>query len=409
MDASSAPVAGFRRWIVPSPLSASLTISVPPSGLPPMSEVSALVSGIVSSAATVAGDTRTSSSDSVQPDRAAPKAMWPCAAPLFTGAIVSSPVTMSVRGSSRSSMAWPENEPVSHSDPAAARGAPIAPGLNVFVATIAPVAASTRASSVHGGSCPAGDSDRRKYRPPPVTVSAGSVNIRPTMPPAGMPRDAAPGERWGSPLEARVLAGCCGRGVAQPVPTATSASTAAAAAHAAGNVLMPFRPRRHALGCLQPLPAALGITRSGWRAQAAEMVSEAWPTQESEKDGIVTKAPSANRGGRYGLLLLVLIGTYLLAAFTGAKLATELQVLLFAFVLLIALRNSPMPAPWPLIIGAVTVIGTAVTFWASLTGSRNGKAAEDLWKALILLMAAIMLCAGCWPSARSRSRAFTAP
>ena len=114
-------------------------------------------------------------------------------------------------------------------------------------------------------------------------------------------------------------------------------------------------------------------------------------TGKRERSGTVTKAPPANRGGRYGLLLLLLIGTYLLAAFSGSKLATELQVLLFAFVLLVALRNSPMPRPWPLVIGAVTVIGTAVTFWTSLNGSRDGKAAEDLWKALVLLMAAIMV------------------
>ncbi|MFY9775565.1 MAG: potassium channel family protein [Trebonia sp.] len=114
-------------------------------------------------------------------------------------------------------------------------------------------------------------------------------------------------------------------------------------------------------------------------------------TGKRERSGTATKARSANRGGRYGLLLLLLIGTYLLAAFSGAKLATEVQVLLFAFVLLIALRNSPLPAPWPLVIGAATVIGTAVTFLASLSGSPNGKAAEDLWKALILLMAVIMV------------------
>ncbi|MFZ2044695.1 MAG: potassium channel family protein [Trebonia sp.] len=114
-------------------------------------------------------------------------------------------------------------------------------------------------------------------------------------------------------------------------------------------------------------------------------------TGKRERSGTATKAPAANRGGRYGLLLLLLIGTYLLAAFSGAKLATEVQVLLFAFVLLIALRNSPLPAPWPLVIGAATVIGTAVTFLASLSGSPNGKAAEDLWKALILLMAVIMV------------------
>jgi Ion channel len=114
-------------------------------------------------------------------------------------------------------------------------------------------------------------------------------------------------------------------------------------------------------------------------------------TGKRERSGTATKAPAANLGGRYGLLLLVLIGTYLLAAFSGAKLATEIQVLLFALVLLIALRNSPMPRPWPLVIGAVTVIGTAVTFLASLSGSLDGKAAEDLWKALLLLMAVIMV------------------
>jgi uncharacterized membrane protein HdeD (DUF308 family) len=35
--------------------------------------------------------------------------------------------------------------------------------------------------------------------------------------------------------------------------------------------------------------------------------------------------------------LLVLVGTYLLAAFSGAKLATEIQVVLFALVVLATL------------------------------------------------------------------------
>jgi len=100
---------------------------------------------------------------------------------------------------------------------------------------------------------------------------------------------------------------------------------------------------------------------------------------------------SSRRGGRYGLLLAVLIGTYLLAAFSAAKLATEIQVVLFAGVLLIALRTSPLPAPWPAITGAVTVVGSAVTFWTSLTGTRTGKAAEDLWKTLLLLMAVVIV------------------
>jgi Ion channel len=100
---------------------------------------------------------------------------------------------------------------------------------------------------------------------------------------------------------------------------------------------------------------------------------------------------SPQRGGRYGLLLLVLIGTYLLNAFDAAMLATEVQVVLFALVLLIALRDSPLPFPWPLVIGAVTVIGSAVVFSTSLSGSRTGKASEDFWKALLLLLTTILV------------------
>jgi Ion channel len=102
-----------------------------------------------------------------------------------------------------------------------------------------------------------------------------------------------------------------------------------------------------------------------------------------------TRSPRV--GGRYGLLLAVLIGTYLLAAFSGTKVATEVQVVLFAGILLIALRTSLLPGRWPAAIGAVTIIGSAATFWTSVSGARTGKAAEDLWKALLLLMAVIMV------------------
>jgi hypothetical protein len=100
---------------------------------------------------------------------------------------------------------------------------------------------------------------------------------------------------------------------------------------------------------------------------------------------------SPPRGGRYGLLLVVLIGTYLLTAFSGAQLATEVQVVLFAVVVLMALRTSVLPAPWPAVIGLVTVVGSVVTFYTSVTGARVGKATEDFWKALLLLMAVVMV------------------
>jgi hypothetical protein len=100
---------------------------------------------------------------------------------------------------------------------------------------------------------------------------------------------------------------------------------------------------------------------------------------------------SSQGGGRYGLLLLVLVGTYLFSAFGGKQLAAEFQVLLFAVVLLLALRTSPLPGRWPVIIGAVTVIGSLVTFATSVTAGRTGTAAEDLWKTLLLLLTVIMV------------------
>jgi hypothetical protein len=96
-------------------------------------------------------------------------------------------------------------------------------------------------------------------------------------------------------------------------------------------------------------------------------------------------------GGRYGLLLLVLIGTYLLSAFNGKNLATESQIGLFAVILLLALRTSPLPGRWPLAIGTATVAGSAAAFGAALTDTSGGTGAADLWKALMLLATVILV------------------
>ena len=88
---------------------------------------------------------------------------------------------------------------------------------------------------------------------------------------------------------------------------------------------------------------------------------------------------------------MVLIGTYLFSAFGGRQLATELQVLLFAAVLLLAMRSSPLPGRWPLVISIVTVVGSAAAFGAALTGTQAGEGAAELWKALVLLMTAVVV------------------
>jgi hypothetical protein len=88
---------------------------------------------------------------------------------------------------------------------------------------------------------------------------------------------------------------------------------------------------------------------------------------------------------------VVLIGTYLFSSFNGRHLTTEVQIGLFAVILLLGLRSSPLPGRWPLVITAVTVAGSAAAFGAALTGTQAGEGAAELWKALMLLMTAVVV------------------
>jgi Ion channel len=88
---------------------------------------------------------------------------------------------------------------------------------------------------------------------------------------------------------------------------------------------------------------------------------------------------------------VVLVGTYLFSAFNGTHVATEVQIVLVALVLLLAMRNSLLPGRWPLVIGTVTAAGSAAAVGAALTGTSAGAGAADLWKALVLLMTAAMI------------------
>ncbi len=100
---------------------------------------------------------------------------------------------------------------------------------------------------------------------------------------------------------------------------------------------------------------------------------------------------SPDSGGRYGLLLLVLVATYLLSAFNSTKLAVDLQIALFAVVLVLTLRTSTLSRPWPTVVGAVTLAGSTAAFGAELTGTSAGAAASEAWKAFMLLVTAAII------------------
>jgi hypothetical protein len=95
--------------------------------------------------------------------------------------------------------------------------------------------------------------------------------------------------------------------------------------------------------------------------------------------------------GRYGLLLLVLIATYLLSAFSDTKLAIQLQIGLFTALLLIAMRTSPLPGRWPTLIVVVAVGGSAGALALSLLGTPIEDGVAELWKGLVLLLTVVLV------------------
>jgi hypothetical protein len=115
-----------------------------------------------------------------------------------------------------------------------------------------------------------------------------------------------------------------------------------------------------------PAPSARRPVRPSWRT--------------------VRPAPS----GRYGLLLLILISTYLLSAFSSSKLVVDLQVLLFVAVLMLALRNSPLPRRWRLLVAVIALTGSAVAFGISVAGNA-GLGVAEIWKGLLLLVTAVLI------------------
>jgi hypothetical protein len=96
-------------------------------------------------------------------------------------------------------------------------------------------------------------------------------------------------------------------------------------------------------------------------------------------------------GGRYGLLLLVLILTYLLSAFTQGRTIIDLQLLLFLALLLLALRTSRIRGRRAWLAAGVALAGSAAAFGAALTGTQVGDGVAAIWKGLVLLLAIILI------------------
>ena len=95
--------------------------------------------------------------------------------------------------------------------------------------------------------------------------------------------------------------------------------------------------------------------------------------------------------GRYGLLLLLLIATYLLSASSLSTLAADLQAILFLGVLLLVLRTARASRRVIWVSAAGALIGSVGALAAMLTHTQDGEGAAYLWRGLILLITVALI------------------
>jgi len=96
--------------------------------------------------------------------------------------------------------------------------------------------------------------------------------------------------------------------------------------------------------------------------------------------------------GRFGLLLLLLIGTYLVSAFTTGPFIDATQIIVFVGALLLALRNSLVPRWIARLMIGVVLIGSAIALGLAIAQpSVAAVGAAELWTGLVLLTTVVVI------------------
>jgi ion channel len=101
----------------------------------------------------------------------------------------------------------------------------------------------------------------------------------------------------------------------------------------------------------------------------------------------------ATEPGRYVALLILLIASYLLSAFIGARWIEAVQVVLFTVVMLLALRSSSVSRRGVRLLLTVAVVGVPIMFAVSFSTETGdiGTGIANIWTGLVLLIAAVMI------------------
>jgi len=103
-------------------------------------------------------------------------------------------------------------------------------------------------------------------------------------------------------------------------------------------------------------------------------------------------SPGAARPRRYGLLLVILIATYMLSAFFVADWISALQLALFTVAGLLALRNAPFRRRTVrLVVGAGIILSALMIVIAAIQDTAAFHGTASLWKGLLLLLTVILL------------------
>lgn len=97
-------------------------------------------------------------------------------------------------------------------------------------------------------------------------------------------------------------------------------------------------------------------------------------------------------GERFGQLLLVLVASYVLSAFTTGTLITTIQIVLFVLVALLALRSEGVRRRTAALAIVMAVVGSATAITLTLThAAAAGAGVASIWTALILLYSVVLI------------------
>jgi len=103
-------------------------------------------------------------------------------------------------------------------------------------------------------------------------------------------------------------------------------------------------------------------------------------------------AEGTPRPARFGLLLIVLIATYLFSAFTTGRWIAAAQAVFFVVVALLALRTASLGSRLGRIAAIAVLVGSAAAFPLALqSGSQTALGVTRIWATFLLLLAVVVL------------------